>query len=416
MAPGSKGVRVGSLLFLTQRIPYPPIKGEKIRAYRMLCHLARRHEVHLGTLIDDPRDWQHVETVRALCKAAYFAPLDRRVATPACLAGLLTGEALSVRFFRNRGLRDWVTRTLDTVRPDVVFVCSGNMAPYVLDHRHRGLRIVDLVDVDSEKWRAYGARTGGPMGWVYRREARLMLALERRIAGSSDATVFVSEAEAALFRSLMPGPADRSLGISNGVDFDYFDPAVTRGAPFDAGVANFVFTGTMDYKPNTDAAVWFARAILPVIRRSLPGAVFHVVGASPSAEVRRLARIGGVRVTGRVADVRPYMAHATACVAPLRIARGIQNKVLEAMAMGKPVIVTPEALEGIEAAPDAEVVLAYDADGIAAAAVALARAPDAAARIGRAARRRIEADYAWDGRLAALDDALATACHTHSIR
>ena len=133
MAPGSKGVRVGSLLFLTQRIPYPPIKGEKIRAYRMLCHLARRHEVHLGTLIDDPRDWQHVETVRALCKAAYFAPLDRRVATPACLAGLLTGEALSVRFFRNRGLRDWVTRTLDTVRPDVVFVCSGNMAPYVLE-------------------------------------------------------------------------------------------------------------------------------------------------------------------------------------------------------------------------------------------------------------------------------------------
>ncbi len=398
---------MASLLFLTQRIPYPPTKGEKIRAYRILRHLARRHKVHLGTLVDDAEDWQHVETVRALCKDAYFAPLDRRVARLTCLSGLLTGEALSVTFFRDRGLRDWVNRTLETIRPDVVFVCSGNMAPYVLEHRHRGRRIVDVVDVDSEKWREYGARAGGPMGWVYRREARLTLALERRIAGASDATIFVSEPEAALFRSLMTGPAGRILGVSNGVDFDYFDPAVARAAPFDTGGANFVFTGTMDYKPNEDAVVWFARAILPVIRQSLPGAVFHIVGASPSAEVLRLAEIEGVRVTGRVADVRPYMAHATACVAPLRIARGIQNKVLEAMAMGKAVIVTPEALEGIEAEPGAEVMLARGAEGIAAAAAALARAPDVAARIGRAARRRIQAYYSWEARLAALDGALA---------
>ena len=397
---------MASLLFLTQRIPYPPTKGEKIRAYRMLRYLAQRYEVHLGTLVDDPEDWQHVETVRALCKDAYFAPLDRRVAKLTCLTGLLTGEALSVVFFRNRGLRRWVAQTLEIVRPDMVFVCSGNMAPYVLDHRHRGRRIVDMVDVDSQKWRDYGARTGGPMGVVYRREARLMLALERRIAEASDATILVSAPEAALLRSLMPDQGGRIFGISNGVDCDYFDPAPVRTAPFDTGGANFVFTGTMDYKPNEDAVVWFARAILPVIRRSLPGAVFHIVGASPSAEVLRLGEIDWVRVTGRVADVRPYILHATACVAPLRMARGIQNKVLEAMAMGKAVIVTPEALAGIEAEAGAEVVLARDAAGFAAAAVALARAPDVAARIGQAARRRVEADYGWEARFAALDGAL----------
>lgn len=405
---GSEVRRVASLLFLTQRIPYPPIKGEKIRPLQILRHFARDYEVHLGTIIDDPDDWQHVETVRALCKDAYFGSLDRRVAKLMCLRGLLTGDPLSVTFFRDWGLQRWVNRTLETVRPDVVFVCSGNMAPYVLEHRHHGrVRIVDLADVDSEKWREYAAQAGAVMRWVYGREARLTLALERRIARESEAATFVTDAEADLFRTLAPESDARIHGVSSGVDYVYFDPALIAPPVYDTAEPNFVFTGTMDYPPNVDAVCWFARAILPLIRAALPTARFHVVGSSPSAEVLKLAQIDNVFVTGRVPDVRPYVAHATACVAPLRIARGIQNKVLEAMAMARAVIVTPDALEGIEAVAGEELVLAEDAAAFAEAAIGLARDPGRAARMGAAARQRIEARYSWAAQLSAFDTMIA---------
>ncbi len=400
---------MASLLFLTQRIPYPPIKGEKIRPLQILRHLATNFDIHLGTLIDDPDDWQHVDTIRALCRDAYFAPLDRRIARITCLAGLLTDDPLSVAFFRNRALQRWVNHTLDTVRPDVVFICSGNMAPYVQNHRHHGIvRIVDLADVDSEKWREYAAKSRFPMSWVYAREARLILALERRIAREAEATTFVTDQEADLFRRLAPEYSDRIHGVSSGVDFDYFDPATLPPPIFDTTRPNFVFTGTMDYLPNVDAVTWFARDILPLIRRDQPGAQFHIVGSSPSAEVQKLSEIAGIHVTGRVPDVRPYVAHASACVAPLRIARGIQNKVLEAMAMARPVILTPEALEGIDAAPGREVLLATDPATFAAAAIGVLRDPSAANALGAAARRRIEAHYSWTARLAAFDSIIGT--------
>jgi sugar transferase (PEP-CTERM/EpsH1 system associated) len=366
--------------------------------------LRQSFDIYLGTIIDDPADWAHVETIRSLCREAYFAPLDRRRAKITCLGGLLTGEPLSVTFFRNRGLRRWVTHTLDQVRPDVVFVCSGNMAPYVLGQRHRSPAcIVDLADVDSEKWQEYAAKSKSPMRWVYAREARLTRRLERVIARDSAASTFVSEAEAALFRSLVPEFARRIHGISSGVDYDYFDPSVGYEPVYDTRLPTFVFTGTMDYPPNVDAVVWFARKILPRVRSALPDAQFYIVGSAPSPEVAKLADLDGVQVTGRVPDVRPYLAYASACVAPLRIARGIQNKVLEAMAMGRAVIVTPDALEGIDASPGEEVLLAGDAQAFAAAAIDLAKDPERAIRIGRAARRKVEARYSWAARLSAFD-------------
>ena len=290
------------------------------------------------------------------------------------------------------------------MRPDIVFICSSNMAPYVLDHPHRGRRrIVDLVDVDSEKWRAYAAKGFGPMRWLYRREARKVFALERRVANASDWSTFVSDAEADLFRRLVPERAETIVGISNGVDCAYFDPAGGFAAPYNVGVPNFVFTGTMDYVPNVDAVTWFANDILPLIRRNLPTAQFHIVGANPTPAVRALARIKDVHVTGRVPDVRPYLANAGAAVAPMRIARGIQNKVLEAMAMARPVVVTSDALEGIAARPESELLLADTADGLAAAACRAAADVTEGRRIGEAARRRVVADFSWEGRLQGFD-------------
>ncbi len=397
------------LLFLTQRIPYPPIKGEKIRPLQILKHLRRRHEVHLGCLIDDPADRAHVETVRGMCADAHFATLDRRLAKATCGRGVLTGEPLSVTYFRDAGLQRWVDRTMARVRPDVVFVCSGNMAPYVLHHADAtGCLLVDLADVDSEKWRAYAAEARGPMRWVYAREAEKVAALERRIAVIADWSTFVTEAEAALFRRMVPNNAARVHAVRSGIDHAYFDPAGRHAPPFDPARPNFVFTGTMDYPPNVDAVCWFAREILPLVRTSLPDAAFWVVGASPAPAVQRLASLDGVAVTGRVPDVRPYLAHAAACVAPVRIARGIQNKVLEAMAMGRPTVVTPQALEGIDAEPGRDLLLAGDAASFAAAAVAAARGPDRG-ELGAAARRLVVERFGWSATLPAFDRLIATA-------
>ncbi len=394
------------LLFLTQRLPYPPIKGEKIRPLQILKYLTQWCDIYLGCLIDDPADAQHIDTIRALCRDVYVAPLNRRTAKLTCLSGLLTGESLSVTFFRNRGLTNWVKDVVANVRPDVIFVNSGNMAPYVLDLPKQQTRICDLADVDSEKWRAYAETATGPMRLVYRRERNKVAALERRIAYEFDASSFVSDAEAALFKHLVPERAASIRGVSSGVDHRYFDPSLATAPLFDSTLPTYVFTGTMDYPPNVDAVVWFATEILPVIRRTVPAAQFYIVGNSHSAEVQRLATIEGVFVTGRVADVRPYVAHATAGVAPMRIARGIQNKVLEAMSLARPVVLTSGALEGIEAEPGVDVLLADTIEDFAAACCRLALNNDGAA-IGNAARTRIVRDYDWSARLHRFDDLLS---------
>jgi sugar transferase (PEP-CTERM/EpsH1 system associated) len=393
------------LLFLAQRLPYPPTRGDKIRAFHVLKYLARWYDIHLGCLIDDPADVDQVDTLRPMCRDIYAARINRRVGRLASLRGFRTGEALSATYFRDRGLIRWVRRVLETIRPAVTFVYSSNMAPYVLDLPKTRTRVVDLVDIDSEKWQALAAATQGPMRFVYRREWQKIAALERRIAHECNLAVFVSNAEANLFAVQHPDCAERIRGISNGVDHHYFDPLLDHPPVFDTVPPNFVFTGTMDYLPNIDAVVWFAKEILPLIRLDAPAARFHIVGSSPNPDVLKLARIEGVFVTGAVPDVRPYIAHATACVAPMRIARGIQNKVLEAMAMARPVVLTSGALEGIDADPVKETTLADTAAAFAAACCRFATTTEAIA-IGAAARDRIICDYDWNATLRRFDDVL----------
>ncbi len=389
---------------MTQRIPYPPNKGEKIRQYEVLRYLNQRYDVFLGTLIDDPADEKHRVTVQELCTGLYAGTLDRRRAKITCLTGLVTHEPLSVTFYRNGGLARWVRHIVADLEPEVIFVCSSNMASYVLNLRRPNSRlIVDLTDVDSEKWRAYAETGSAPMRWVHRREWHQTAALETRIAREADASLFVSADEAALFRRQHPTAVARTHAISNGVDHAYFDPALPTSPPYRGGPV-YVFTGTMDYPPNADAVTWFATEMLPRIRAQISTAEFYIVGANPTAAVQALARRPGVTVTGRVPDVRPYVAHAAACVAPMRIARGIQNKVLEAMAMARPVILTPDALEGIDATPGSEVLLANDPVAFAAACL-LALGPGGT-QIGAAARQRVLRDYTWAERLSGLDQLL----------
>ncbi len=336
------------LLFLAHRIPYPPHKGDKVRSFHFLAYLSRFYRVHLGTFVDDPRDWAHVETVRAMCADAHFARLNPRMAKLRSARGLAYGAPLTLPYFRDRGLQAWVDHTFATRSIERVLVFSSSMAQYVAGRLLPGMRsVMDFVDVDSQKWAAYARESGVPLCWVYAREARTLLRYERGIAGTFDVNVFVSPEEASGFRELCPKHAGRVFSVENGVDANYFSPAGDYPNPFGKGEYALVFTGSMDYHANVDAVCWFARDIFSTVRGQARGARFFVVGANPTAAVRALESIEGVRITGAVADVRPYVAHAAVVVAPLRIAQGVQNKVLEALAMAKPVLATSAAMAGI---------------------------------------------------------------------
>ena len=286
-----------------------------------------------------------------------------------------------------------------------VFVYSSSMAQYVANDAGSP-RIIDFVDVDSQKWRDYSERRRWPMSAVYRREGQTLLAAERRIAREFDASIFVSEAEADLFRRLAPESAHRVSAVSMGVDTERFSPEVDHPDPYDgAGPSTLCFTGMMDYWPNVDAVTWFARSVFPRIRRARPTARLWIVGANPARAVQQLADEPGIVVTGRVPDTRPYLAHATAVVAPLRVARGVQNKVLEAMAMGRPVIASAQAFEGLRVDSERDLIVAQSADEFVG---AVERVWDdrLVATLGVSARQTVQTRYDWPSQLAALDAVL----------
>ncbi len=395
------------ILFLAHRIPYPPDKGDKIRSWHMLRHLAAKACVHLGAFVDDPADMAHAGLLAGLCKSVKLLPIGGAAGrTVRAARGLLRGEPLSVALFADAAMQAWVDETVATHPIAALFAFSGQMAPYILPHTRGRRSVMDFVDLDSEKWGQYAAESDGPKAWLYAREARRLLAFEAAVAARVDATLFVSEDEAALFRARAGVGAGKVHAVSNGVDLDYFDP----GAPFarmppDAAPC-FVLVGAMDYRPNIDAARWFADAVWPAIRAALPAARFLIVGSKPTPEVHALAARPGIAVTGRVPDVRPYLAAATVVVAPLRIARGIQNKVLEAMAMARPVVATPQAHEGIDARPGIDLRVEAEAPAFAAACLALAADLARAHALGQAARARMVARYAWEPNLRLLDGLL----------
>ena len=391
------------LLFLAHRIPYPPDKGDKIRSYHLLRHLAPRYKVHLGAFIDDPRDWRHVASVREMCAETRFEALSPARAKLGSLAALATGEPLTLRYFRNAALARWVGDLLASRRIDRTLIFSSAMAQYVEGAPADGMRrVLDFVDLDSDKWRQYGERSSGPLRWLYRREADTLFRAERRYAAAFDASLFVSEAEARLFSGQAPEAAGRVSVVENGVDTEYFSPAGSYPNPFPADEAALVFTGAMDYWANVDAVVWFASEVFPRVRSAVPEARFYIVGARPSRIVRDLERLPGVKVTGTVPDTRPYLAHARAAVAPLRLARGVQNKVLEAMAMARPVVASPQAVAGIRHCPELEQWSADAPDAVARSLTRLLRDP-APPGLGEALRAHVVRHYSWRDNLARVE-------------
>jgi sugar transferase (PEP-CTERM/EpsH1 system associated) len=389
------------ILFLAHRLPFPPNKGDKVRSHHFLKHLAGRYRVFLGTFVDDPADWQHVEALRSHCADMHVEAIGSWSKRAGSAAGLLRGEALTLGYFRSQRLHDWVKNVAARQRITKAFVFSSPMAQYALD-LPQVRSFIDMVDMDSAKWGEYALKRRWPVSALYRREATRLLAYEREIAVRSQASIFVTEEEAKLFRDAAPECAARVITIGNGVDGVYFSPSPGIASPFPAGECAIVFTGAMDYWPNIDAVSWFAHEIMPRIRAREASARFYVVGMNPKSTVRALASDPAVVVTGRVDDVRPFLQHARVVVAPLRVARGIQNKVLEAMAMAKPVVVTSAMAAGMSARPGVELESASEPSEFAERVLALMDVGRAGA-MGASARSRILRDYTWTASYARLD-------------
>lgn len=390
------------LLYLVHRLPYPPNKGDKIASFNLLKFLSSRYQVCLGCFIDDEVDWQYVDELKKYCVDSCVVGLNPKVSKIMSLRGLVTGEALSLPYYRNQKLQNWVDKTIEQEKIESVLVFSGVMAQYVSSKLPvKGHSVLDLVDVDSDKWRLYAKDHLWPLSWLYLRESKKLLAYESAMANAFDATVFVSEEEADFFKKLVPEVANKVVFRVHGVDSQYFDSAISYDSPYPKDKIIFVFAGAMDYWPNIDAAIWFAEEIFPLIKQQVPDACFYVVGMNPSDEVMKLAENPDVFVTGSVPDIRPYIAGATISVAPLRIARGIQNKVLEAMAMEKPILATDNAMRGIRSYPEFKPVIAETVAEMVSGAIELLESLDE--NNLSAARDCVLEYYNWDTNLKRID-------------
>ncbi|MBI5136398.1 MAG: TIGR03087 family PEP-CTERM/XrtA system glycosyltransferase [Nitrospirae bacterium] len=388
-----------SILFIAHRVPFPPNKGDKIRNYHVIEALAAHFDVHLLAFREggDPR--RVPEGLARLCASAELVPIAGgrfRSLLRALRAGISVSEAHYRRDAMARRVRERVAAHGITV----AWAGSSALAPYLFGLP--GRRYVDFMDVDSDKWRQYAERTGDPLSrWVYRREARRVADLEARALRALNAVFVVAPGEADLLAERHPG-AGRVIVAGNGVV-----GIAPGGRSMAARPEAVVFTGAMDYWPNVDAVVWFAERVWPAVRAARPAARFLIVGSNPVREVCALGRLPGVAVTGTVPDVAPYLGAARVMVAPLRMARGIQNKVLEGMAAGLPVVTTPEGADGIDATDGDTFLVRADAEATARAVTGLLADPEAARALGERARRLMSERYGWAGRLGPILDELA---------
>jgi polysaccharide biosynthesis protein PslH len=378
-----------NLLYLCHRIPYPPDKGEKIRAFHELRTLTERYDVDLFTLADDAGDLGYQAELKKFCRTVFVARLNRRWARLRTLPRLLSSEPLSLSYFRSQSLSAALRTTLRQRRYDRVFVYCSAMAQYLEDVPPGIPVIADLVDVDSDKWTQYAGFSAFPLSAVYRREARRLRETERTLSERASCALVCTAQEAKMLRLI--APEARVEVVPNGVDTGFFQPAAGRS---DAGTV--VFTGDMSYFPNQQAVEWFAREVLPLVRREIAEVRFRIVGRNPGRRVRELARPGEVEVTGYVPDIRIYLTEAVVAVAPLRVASGIQNKILEAMACGLPVVATPMAARSLKDGARALVETATAPTEFAAKVVQLLRDPAAARRRGIEARLQVVKEYGWD--------------------
>ncbi len=387
-----------NILYLCHRIPFPPDKGDKIRSYHQIHYLSQYHSIYLACLIDDPDDWQYVDLLRSMC--CMVEVVERKGFQEWLRIGkaFIDGKPLSVGAFFVPELQEKVNTIIEREPIDRIMIFSSPMAEYVKKVSSIP-KILDFVDMDSEKWRAYAQVKSFPLSVLYNIEADRLGQYELDMANVCEESLVISQEETYVLGERSKQKVVPKV-IRNGVDFKYFSlpSEAQRIKPI------IVFNAAMDYFPNVDGALFFCKEILPRIHHMMPQAQFLIVGRNPGSSLRRMAdHLPQVQVTGTVPDVRPYLSDAMVMVAPLRIARGVLNKILEAMAMELPVVGTTPAFQGLAVAAEHGMYLADDPGEFADAVVKLLDNPEHARACGVLARQFITAHYDWSTILQELE-------------
>jgi sugar transferase (PEP-CTERM/EpsH1 system associated) len=390
------------ILFVCHRIPFPPDHGGKIRPFNMIRHFGRAHRVVVASLAESEKEMREASGLSSHCSDVIAEVVPSSVRWLQAARAVFSGIPSSVGYFWSVKLYRRIQKLLSATNFDVIFVHCAFVAQYVTG-RQQEHRILDLCDIDSAKWFDYARWRAAPLSWGYGLEAKKLRQYERQAARHFDRCTVATSGELEEFRKLnVEIPCNV---IPNGVDLDYFNSA--SNGKDGRGI---VFIGRMDYFPNVDGAIYFARNIFPIVRRSVPNAELRIVGSNPTNAVRRLATIPGITVTGHVVDVRPYLANATLAVAPLRLARGTQNKILESMAMGIPVVATAEAAKGITATPGKHLLVAHDGDTFASQVINLMQNEELRRNLSHAGRKKISRTHTWSYSMSILEEILKGSC------
>jgi sugar transferase (PEP-CTERM/EpsH1 system associated) len=377
------------VLYLVHRLPYPPDKGDRIRAFNLLKWLSARAAVHLACLADEPVRDDVVEALAGYCARVAVHRVHGWSRSLRAAGSLLRGRTATEGAFSSPALRQTLSAWTRATSYHVALASASSMVPYLQSKELSPIpAVVDLVDVDSQKWLDYAAASRGPKAWLYRTEGNRLRLLEQLLPSWARAVTLVSEAEADLYRQFCVAGAVQA--VANGVDLDYFHPRPQMAAD------DCVFVGQLDYRPNVDAVCWFCREVWPKVQHRRPQTKVYLVGRRPVPAVRGLAELPGVVVTGEVPDVRTFLAGAAVAVAPLRIARGLQNKVLEALAMGKATVASPQSLAALQVQPGVHVLSAASSHEWAEAILRLLEDADLRQRLGTAGRRYVEEHHHWD--------------------
>jgi sugar transferase (PEP-CTERM/EpsH1 system associated) len=389
------------VLFVCHRVPFPPKRGGKIRPFNIIRHLqSQGHEVTVASLARSQAEADEAEGLSEHCSKRLIEIVDDRTAWPRMIAWLPTMRPSSFGYFFSPRLKSRIDAELATGEYDLIFVHCSSVAPYVAEARAK-LKIIDFGDMDSQKWREYSQHKPFPLSAGYWLEAVKLERTERLLAGQFDLATCTTRAEMESLKALgVNGPTD---WFPNGVDASFFQPS---GQAYEHDLVSFV--GRMDYFPNQQAVTTFCADVLPELQRRLPGTRFEIVGADPSPEIRELGKLPGVTVTGSVPDVRPYVTRAALTVAPLEIARGTQNKILESMAMGVPVVCSRQAVGGVDAIPG-EHLLAYDTrEQFMEAILTILNSADRREQLAIAGRARVLSHHSWPASMQRVDALIAS--------
>jgi sugar transferase (PEP-CTERM/EpsH1 system associated) len=389
------------ILYICHRFPFPPNRGGKIRPFQMIKHLSQLHEVHVCSLAHSLTEAEAGQGLREHCAHTECAVVSEPVQTLRMIARLPTAKPSSMGYFYSRDLRKRIRALHQRSRYDLVFVHCSSMAQYAFEIRDTA-KVLDFGDMDSQKWLEYSNYKPFPLSAGYWWEGKKLEIEERRLAYQFDVCTATTQAELATLNELAPGIT--SDWFPNGVDHQFFSP---NGNDYDANVISFI--GRMDYYPNQECMLRFCKEVLPLIQKQRPSAQLFIVGADPIPAIRKLAELPNVIVTGSVPDVRPFVRRSAVMVAPLAIARGTQNKILEAMAMGIPVVTSSVAADGVDVIPNEHLLVADDAPTCAQAVLKIMKDRNERQRLSDAGRMRVKSHHHWPNSMRRMEAILERA-------